>query len=204
MVRKRRITAIDAHLRNAKGAKIPEADWDFKVIPQKTIAAVKEAGIKIDRKTIIPDADTADRIFEAGWKLLVDTGMICIDTSRILNISDDEIRDGIKYATEEVMLGAGRDGTMLRSRKVGTASYANKPVTQGGPTGAPLSEKTMIDLMSTYAQEGVVNTIVNGVLSKFQGTDVLPGSPVEVKAVKTEQQFIHLACANAGRPGMAI
>jgi len=204
MVRKRRITAIDAHLRNAKGPKLDEADWDFKTIPKATNDAVAEAGIKIDRKTFVPDADAADRIFEAGWKLLVDTGMICIDTSRVLTITDDEIRDGIKYATTEVMLGAGRDGTMLRARKVGTDSYARKPVTQGGPTGAPLSEKTMVDLMSTYAQEGVVNTIVNGVLSKFQGADVLPGSPVEVKAVKTEQQFIHLACANAGRPGMAI
>ncbi len=204
MVRKRRITAIDAWLRNNKGAKVVEADWDFKVIPKATQDAVAAAGIKIDRTTYIPDADAADRIYEAGVKLLVDTGMICIDTSRVLTVAEDEIIDGHKYATEEVMLGAGRDGTMLRSRKVGTASYAKKPVTQGGPTGAPLSEKTMVDLMSTYAQEGVVNTIVNGVLSKFQGEDVLPGSPLEMKACKTEQQFIHLACANAGRPGMAI
>ena len=204
MVRKRRVTAIDAWLRNAKGPKHDEADWDFKVIPKACQDAVDASGIKIDDKTFIPDADMADRCYEAGQNLLVDTGMICIDTSRILTVTHDELRDGIKYATEEVMLGAGRDGTMLRSRKVGTDSYAKKPVTQGGPTGAPLSEKTMVDLMSTYSQEAVVNTIVNGVLSKFQGNDVIPGSPLEMKACKTEQQFIHLACANAGRPGMGI
>jgi methylamine--corrinoid protein Co-methyltransferase len=204
LVRKRRITAIDCHLRNAKGKKVPEADWDFKVIPAQTQKFVKEFGVKCPKTTLIPDADMADRIYNAGIACLIDTGMYCIDTGRVATIAEDEIRDGIKYATEEVFLGAGRDGTFLRSRKVGTDSYHKKPLTQGGPTGAPLSEKTMMDLMSSYAQEGVVNTIVNGVLSTFQGADVLPGSPTEVKAVKMEQQLIHLACSSAGRPGMAI
>jgi methylamine--corrinoid protein Co-methyltransferase len=42
------------------------------------------------------------------------------------------------------------------------------------------------------------------VLSTIQGWEVIPGSVFEVSAVKREQQYIKQACANAGRPGMAI
>ena len=47
MVRKRRLTAIDAYLRNVKGPKVDEREWDFKIIPEKTAEAVRKAGIKI-------------------------------------------------------------------------------------------------------------------------------------------------------------
>ncbi|MCP8304927.1 MAG: hypothetical protein H3Z50_05625 [archaeon] len=49
MVRKRRITAIDAYIRNLKGPKVDEKDWDFKIIPEATAKAVREAGIKIEK-----------------------------------------------------------------------------------------------------------------------------------------------------------
>ncbi len=204
MARSRRITPIDAYNRAISGPKIDEKEWDFKIIPQKTQELVKEFGIKIDKNTFIPDGDLADRIYEAGRKLLVDLGVYVIDTHRVIKITDDEVTDGLKHAPKELFLGSGRDMAHMVQRRVGGSNYNQRPIIQGGPTGAPVTEQWFLQMMTSYAQEGVVDTIVNGVLSTFQGWEVTPGSVYEIKAVKTEQQLIRLAVANAGRPGMAI
>jgi len=203
MARARRITPIDAYNRAISGQKIPEKDWDFKIIPQKTAEYAKEYGVKVPHDTIITDADMADRIFQAGRALLVDLGYFIIDTSRNMKIADDEVTDGLKHAPYELLLGSDRDAAHMRQRKVGGENYSFRPVIQGGPTGAPTSEQWFLQTMTSFAQEGVVDTIVNGVLSTFQGWEVTPGSVYEVKAVKAEQQYIRAACSNAGRPGMA-
>lgn len=204
MVRARRLQPIDVYNRAITGPKVDEKDWDFKIIPGKTTEKVKKYGIKIDPNTWIPDADMADRIYKAGRELLVENGFFVIDTGRVIKCTDDEITDGLKHAPRELTLGAGRDCAKMYARQVGTASYERRPVVQGGPTGAPISEQWFLQVMTSYAQEGVVDTIVNGVLSTWQGWEVTPGSVQEVKAVKCEQQLIRLACSNAGRPGMGI
>jgi methylamine--corrinoid protein Co-methyltransferase len=203
MARARRITPIDAYNRAISGQKVPEKEWDFKIIPTKTAEYAKEYGVKVPHDTIITDADMADRIYQAGRALLVDLGYFIIDTSRNMKIADDEVTDGLKHAPYELLLGSGRDAAPMRQRKVGGENYSFRPVIEGGPTGAPTSEQWFLQTMTSFAQEGVVDTIVNGVLSTFQGWEVTPGSVYEVKAVKAEQQYIRTACSNAGRPGMA-
>jgi methylamine--corrinoid protein Co-methyltransferase len=59
-------------------------------------------------------------------------------------------------------------------------------------------------MTQSYAQESVVDTLVNGVLNTIEGEPVIPGSPREIKAVKTEQAYVRIACQLAGRPGMGI
>jgi len=204
MVRERRLTPIDVYLRATTGPKVDEKEWDFKIIPQKTKELVKEYDIKIDRNTIIPDGDLADRIYEAGFRLLVETGIYCTTTGRVIKVTEDEVRDGLKYAPKELWLGYGKDAAHMVQRKVGGENYRRKPIIQGGPTGAPVSEQVFLPMHISYAQEAVVDTIVNGVLSTYQGIDVTPGNPIEVKAVKVEQQLVRLACALAGRPGMGV
>jgi len=203
MARARRITPIDAYNRAISGQKVPEKEWDFKIIPQKTAEYAKEYGVKVAKDSVIVDGEMADRIYQAGRALLVDLGYYVIDTSRNMKIADDEITDGLKHAPYELKLGSGRDAAHMRQRKVGGENYRFRPVIQGGPTGAPTSEQWFLQTMTSFAQEGVIDTIVNGVLSTFQGWEVTPGSVYEVKAVKAEQQYIRTACSNAGRPGMA-
>lgn len=204
MARARRITPIDMYKRSIAGQKCEENDWDLKIIPQTTSKLVKEYSIKMDRQVIIPDGELADRIFQAGKTLLLETGVYNMTTKRIMQVTEDEIRDAMKYAPREVILGAGKDAAHMIRRKAGGSNYDIKPIIQGGPTGAPVSEKLFLPTHISYAQEAVVDTIVNGVLSTYQGDDVTPGTPIESKAVKLEQQYVHLAAALAGRPGMGV
>jgi methylamine--corrinoid protein Co-methyltransferase len=204
MVRERRLNPIDCYNRAISGPKVDEKDWDFKMIPQKSVELAKKHGVKVPRETIICDADMADRVFEAGKEMLLDLGFYVIDTHRVIKIAEDELIDGLKHAPRELVLGCNRDRALMRPRKIGGLNYDIRPIIEGGPTGAPVSEQWFLQMMTSYAQEGVVDTIVNGVLSTFQGWEVVPGSVYEIKAVKAEQQYIKLAASNAGRPGMAI
>src|SRR5512139_4351293 len=64
----------------------------FKIASQ----LVKQFGIKYDPKAPIPsDDDLADRLFEAGLKLYVEVGTYCIDTERVIQFSEDEIRESL-------------------------------------------------------------------------------------------------------------
>jgi len=204
MTRQRCLTAFDVYNRAMTGPKVDENEWDFKIIPTKTTQYAKEYGVKVPKDTIICDADMADRIFQAGKALLLDIGYHVIDNHRTIKCTEDELIDGLKRAPRELILGCNRDRAVMRPRKIGGANYDIRPVIETGPTGAPVSEQWFIQVMTSFAQEGVSDTIVNGVISTVQGWEVIPGSVFEVKAVKMEQQYIKLACSNAGRPGMAI
>lgn len=204
MVRERRVTPIMAYKRSLSGPKIKEQEWDFKIIPEATKKLVKEYDIKIDRNTIIPDKDLADRIFEAGVRLLMEVGVYNMTTSRVIKTTEDELKDAIKYTPKEFVIGSGKDSAKVLQRKAGGSNYSIKPIIQGGPTGAPCSEKYFLPIHLSYTQEAVVDTIVNGVLSSFLGEDVTPNTPMEIKAVKMEQQLVRLACSMAGRPGMGV
>jgi len=204
LARDRRLTPIDVYKRSLVGEKCDEKNWDFKLIPQTTARLVKEYGIRIEKQSFLPEGELADRIFQAGKSLLVELGVFNMTTGRIMKVTEDEIRDAAKYAPREVTLGAGRDAAHMVQRKSGGANYGLKPIIQGGPTGAPVSEAMFLPMHISYAQEAVVDTIVNGVLSTYQGDDVTPANPIESKAVKVEQQLIRLAASMAGRPGMGV
>jgi len=199
----RRLTPYDLYDRAGKGDKIDEKEYDLKIIPRVTQEAVKEFDIEIDKETIIPeDKGLIKNIFEAGLHLLVESGYYCMDTQRMIKVSEDEVRDGLKAAPRKLVFGEGRDSSWCEPVKVGQDSA---PVLiQGGPTGAPVSEDVFVQMHQSYAQEAVVDTVVNGCLYTVEGHEATPNSPWELKAARTEQRYIKLATARANRPYMGI
>lgn len=211
MVRARFLMLTDVYDRAVTGEKMDEKKYDFKVIPEITEKMCKEYDLwpagAIAKSSFVPESnDQADRIFRAGWDLLVECGQYNIDTNRIVKVADDEVREGLKRCPKELWLGGpgGKDAAHMIPRKVDGVNYEVKPLTQGGPTGAPITEPVFIKLMQSYAQEACVDTIVDGVLNTIEGVPGLPETPREVKAVMSEVTWIRIACMEAGRSGMAI
>ncbi len=81
---------------------------------------------------------------------------------------------------------------------------ATPPIIQGGPTGAPCSEQHFLGIHESYAKEGIVDTIVDGVLEKINGYNPAPESPAEVWASKQEMFLVRQAQAKACRSGMGL
>jgi len=196
------VTVFDVFDRAKTGQKMDEKEWDQKVIPQTASKLKSKYGIKMDKKQIIPtDKEMINNIFNAGLDLLVECGIYCIDTKRVIKYSREEVLTAIEAAPSKVIYGEGKDAVELACRSY-TDSKA--PIIQGGPTGAPCSEEHFLAIHQSYAQEPLVNTIVDGVLQTIKGHDPVPGSPWEIAAVKSEAIMVRAAQLRAGRPGMGL
>jgi len=198
----KKITVFEVFDRAKSGPKVDESDWDYKIIPQTASRLKEKYGIKMDKKVIVPtDKTLIDNLFKAGLEMLVECGIYCMDTGRVIKFTEEEILTSVNAAPRRVVLGEGKDAVTMECRGY---QDSRPPVIQGGPTGAPVSEDMFISLHQSYAQEALVDTIVDGVLQTINGHDPVPGSPWEIAAVKSEAIMIRAAQMRAGRPGMAL
>jgi len=202
MAIKEKVGVLETNDRARSGPKVEEKEWDQKLTFQTAHKLKEKYKLKFDRCKIIPtDTDMIDRLFQAGLEMLVEMGVYCMDTGRVIKYTRDEVLMAVAGAPRELTLGEGRDSRILRARSF---DDPRPPLCQGGPTGAPVSENIFIAMHEAYAREPLVDTIVNGVLSTINGREPKPGSPWEIAAVKGEVSMIRMAMARAGRPGMAM
>jgi len=196
------ITVFDVYDRAKTGAKVEEKDWDFKIIPQTAGKLKKKYDIKMDKQTMIPeDKELIDNLYQAGIDMLVECGVYCIDTGRVIKYTRDEVLHAINAAPDHFIFGEGKEAIHVVPR-----SYSSRkaPVIQGGPTGSPCSEELFLPIHQSYAQEPIVDTIVDGVLQTVMGKDPVPGSPWEIMAVRSEALQVREAQMRAGRTGMGL
>lgn len=197
-----KVTVFEAFNRAKTGQRVDENTWDYEIIP-KTASRLKEKyGIQMDKKVMIPtDPTTISNLFKAGMEMLVECGVYCMDTGRVIKYTEEEVWASVAAAPGYCTIGEGRD-----SRRLAPRSYVDSsaPLIQGGPTGAPCSEQYFLAIHESYAKESIVDTIVDGVMQTINGYDPTPNSPWEIAAVKQEAYQVRLAQARAGRPGMGL
>jgi methylamine--corrinoid protein Co-methyltransferase len=196
------ITVFDVYDRAKTGPKMEENEWDYKFVPQTAAALKKKYNIKMDKKTIIPeDKELIDNLFNAGLDLLVECGIYCIDTGRVIKYTRDEVLHALESAPSQFTFGEGKEAHIITPRHSGSKKA---PLIQGGPTGSPCSEEMFLPIHQAYAQEPIVDTIVDGVIQTVMGKDPVPNSPWEILAVRTEALQVREAQVRAGRKGMGL
>ncbi len=196
------ISVFDVYDRAKTGPLVKESDWDYKIVPQTAKALKEKYNIKMDKKTIIPeDKELINNLFNAGLDMLVECGIYCIDTGRVIKYTRDEVLNAICSAPNHFVFGEGKEAIQVVPRH---ASSKTPPVIQGGPTGSPCSEDMFLPIHQAYAQERIVDTIVDGVMQTVMGKDPVPGSPWEIMAVKNECLQVREAQMRAGRTGMGL
>lgn len=198
----KKVTVFDVFDRAKSGQKVDENVWDNKIIPQTASRLKEKYGIKMDKKVMVPtDKTLINNLFKAGLEMLVECGVYCMDTGRVIKYTEEEVLTSVTSAPSRVLLGEGKDAVMLECRSF---EDSRPPLIQGGPTGAPVSEDVFIANHQSYAQEPLVDAIVDGVLQTINGHDPVPGSPWEIAAVKSEAIMVRAAQLRAGRPGMSL
>lgn len=195
------LTVYETYLRSERGAKITENVWDNKIVPNAAVALKEKYDISFGDEFIPTDPDMKKRLFQAGMEMLVSVGIYNVDTERVIRVTEDEVRAGIRAAPKRVQLGEYGDKVMIEPRK---GNSSRKPVIQGGPTGATVSEDMFIPMIQSYAQEPIVDTIVNGVMATVGGVPSTTNTPFEIMGTLAEIRAVREACVRAGRPYMAI
>jgi len=191
----------DFYDRAKVGEKCTQDDWDLMTIPMKAMELKQKYGLDFKNEFVPTDRDMMGKLFQAGFEMLLECGIYCTDTHRIVKYTEAEIWDAINNVQKEFTLGTGRDAVRVSKREIGDKK---KPIIQGGPTGSPISEEVFMPVHMSYALEKEVDVIVDGVMTSVRGKPPIPKSPYEILAAKTETRLIKQACAMAGRPGMGI
>jgi len=201
MAIERPLSVFDTYKRSMKGPKVDEKVWDYKTIPENLAMIKAKYDIKFDDEIVPTDKSLKERLFRAGLEMLVTSGVYNADSHRIVKVTEEEVMETIKKAPKRLVMGEGKDSADFAPRH---GNSTVKPIIQGGPTGAPVSEAMFIPLIQSYAQEAVVDTIVSGVMGTIEGEIVQTNTPWEIKATIAEIRAIKEACARAGRPRMGI
>ncbi|OKY77538.1 MAG: Monomethylamine methyltransferase MtmB [Candidatus Methanohalarchaeum thermophilum] len=184
------------------GKEVSETKWDNELIREKAQKYVEKYDIEMDQSKIVPeDEQLKEDIFNAGVDLLSDLGIYNIDTETVIEVTEEQIMAGLEKATTDLTLGKGKDSVEVTPR---AGNDKKPPLTQGGPTGAPVSEDIFVEMHQTYAQEPSVDLIVDGVPSSYNGHDTPAGTAMEIKGTLFELRSVREACARAGRPNMGI
>ncbi len=201
MAAQRALTITDVYDRFVKGKKVKAEDWDYKVIPENLTALKQKYNLSFGKDIIPEDKEVKENLFNAGMEMLVTTGFYCQDLGRVMHVTEEEVWEGIKKTPTKLILGEGKDIARFYPRH-GNAPV--KPIIQGGPTGSPISEDVFVQVMQSYAQEGVVDTLVNGVMTTIEGHPAKTRTPYEIRATMAELRATKEARVRAGRPGLGV
>jgi len=195
------ISIFEAYDRFLNGKKTREDTWDYVTVPNNAAMIKNKYKLEFGKNIIPEDKDIKDRLFRAGVDMLVETGFFNPDLGRVMYVTESEVWEGIKKSTKRLRLGSGKDEVICERRRGNSSA---KPIIQGGPTGAPVSEEIFVTMMQGYAQEATVDTLVSGVMSTIDGHAPTANTPWEIKATLAEIRAVREGMARAERPGMAI
>jgi methylamine---corrinoid protein Co-methyltransferase len=195
---------MDVMDRTEDGPLVDELMWDMKIVPEVVMRLLKEYDIKmkpVGDAVVMSDDALADRLFAAGLALAEQLGTYCVTTNRRVQFSKSEIAAALEVAPVEVHMGDGNDRHIERKRRLEDSSY---PTIKGGGVGTPLPEDLYLPITQSYAQEPLIDAVINCTLERVYGREIRSRSPWEILGAWHEIELSKAACKRAGRPGMPL
>jgi len=181
-------------------------DFEIKRFYPKLREKLREYDIKYNPEApLLPSDDLIRDAYEASLELLLDVGILCTDTERIIKFEKEEIDRNLRLLPEKMTLGSGKDEVVIYARGV---EDSRPPVIEGGPIGGPLSEdleEIAPRIYEAYAREPLVDRQwCHGYGQNFRGMPVESGTPVEMEYENAIVSSMVEGIRRAGRPGMPI
>ncbi|MDE7221587.1 MAG: monomethylamine:corrinoid methyltransferase [Oscillospiraceae bacterium] len=192
---------FDVVRRSIEGPIVSEQDFDMKHIYQNLKKIVKKYDIRLESENIINFNDElADRVWDAAIEFLAKAGIFCKDTGRIIQYTEEEIRQSIRMAPDHAVFGEGNDTVHEYAR---TADDPRPPVNLGGSVNVPCPNEYFVPIMLSYMQEPRVDfhcPTTN--LTTINGLELRTRTPLEIFAAYEEVALFRHVAAMSGRAGM--
>ncbi|HMV96917.1 MAG TPA: monomethylamine:corrinoid methyltransferase, partial [Anaerolineales bacterium] len=136
------------------GTYITEESWDLEKIAMTTKRLVKKYKLEWNKEELVTDdAALSEAIWKAGYELAVEVGAYSRSTERIIQLSQDEIDNGIRNMPQEVVMGEGKDARTLYARHL---HDERAPLFFGGSPGTPIPERIFLANVMSYMQEPLI------------------------------------------------
>lgn len=197
------VRLLDVLDRMQHGAIIDEEEYDLMLVPGTMAELQEKYDIHIGPDApIIPSDDVfADRLFEAGLEMAERIGVLCLDTGRRMTWMRNEIIDAIELAPDCVTVGEFPD----QHTEIKRVPEDTRRITiKGGSVGTPIPEELYVPVHQSYAQEPLIDLMINSSLETVYGREARSQSPWEVLLGWEEYELTTLATQRAGRPGLGL
>ena len=193
---------LDFIERAITGPIVPENEFNMKVLIPNVRKIVREFGIKYTPGDPVPSDDGfADRLFQGAIEFVVQTGVYCDATNRIIHLDRREIMDAITNLPEGGIFGEGRDRKLFKARR---PEDKNPSWCHVGTGIVASSEEIAIAQVEGYGSIAQANSISIPAFSHVKGMPVIYGSPLEIHAAISSVQAGRKALWKCGRPGLPI
>jgi methylamine--corrinoid protein Co-methyltransferase len=186
--------------RTMTGPVMDEQEFEIELFPTKIAEIVAKHKIERDPdEPIMSDPGMADAIFEAGLELLVEVGLYCKDTKRIVKFTEQEIREVIRTRKSEVTLGKDRDAITLKPRAPEDKQHPYTFL----PAGTLTSDVDLYRLLAlTVAQEPTCDGLIPAPIFGIRDIKLVSGTPAQTLLTITEAQIMNEVATWVGKPGM--
>jgi methylamine--corrinoid protein Co-methyltransferase len=197
------VSFLEICRRAATGPIVAPDDFDMQRLVPNLQKAIAQHGLKAPPKdTVIPwDDDLADRIFLAAKDFLVETGVYCPDTNRVITFTRDELEEAIHFAPRECWLGEGKERRAMRPRRPEDPQVPWCHVGGGIPVS---SDEIASAVVEGYARIPHADSMSIPALTQIRGLTVQAGAPSEIFAAIHSVRLGRESMRRAGRPGLPI
>ncbi len=160
------LSLLDIAERMQRGPKMDENVWNMGLFQKMNELTERyQLFYPKDAPVFNLDWDIADRAFRAAIDFLVETGVYCTSTSRVIQLSEDEVLSTIKGMPKEVTVGEGRDARVLKQRRLEEREQLNHCPGHHAPFTeelAPLVVKNFAQIPTADYLEGINFPEVDG------------------------------------------
>lgn len=195
-------TFLDFMERATEGPILSDDAFNMQVLLPNVARIVKEYGIRYNREEpLSSDDEMADRLFEAAVEFLVESGVYCNATNRVIQVDREEIVKAVADLPGESTFGEGQDRRVFKARNLDDPS---PPWCFVGGGIAASSEEVAMAQVEGYGSIPQANGISIPPLAHVKGMPAIGGSPLEIYASISSVQLGRKALWKCGRPGLPI
>jgi methylamine--corrinoid protein Co-methyltransferase len=141
----------------------------------------------------------ADRAFAAATEFLVEQGVYCITTNRVIKFDRSEVEQGIREVPTAVRMGEGRDVRVFKARLLD----GHEPLNHVPGHHAPFSEEMAPLAVKNFAMLSSCDYVEGFNFKVADGREIY-GMPIEAYAARRQVAWLREGVRKAGKPGLGI
>ena len=190
--------------RAMNGPKMGDLDW-YMSLYRKMQELEKRHRLsypKADDGPILLDSEQRTGYFQAAVDFVAENGVYCTDTHRVIRFSEEEIRDSLRTAPGQSIIGEGAETRAIVKRRFDSGGDQPSPIVGGG-IHAPIRQDLTNYVPQVFARMHRVDYMEGFTFSEVDGYEIY-GPAVEAYASRREAAWMREGMRKAGRPGLSI
>lgn len=196
------ISLLDVAERAYSGPRMEEMRWNMGIF-KKMQELTKRRSLQRPPPNKFYEVDEAylDSLFNAAVDFLSEMGVYCVSTNRVINFTEDEVREAARQVPSQLMIGEGRDAHVIRKRAIADKQPAH--INTGGHSAWSEGLLSLPLVVRELTRIPRVGSLEGFNFVKIDGREV-HGTPKVVYAARRAVERVREGVRLAGRSGLAI